>query len=155
MKSKLRTVMLVVLCLAVALTVYKSFFASPALQVGMTRDQAIAKLRRANAADMLRLSISSRAAVVPASSKIKGPTAQDIVEYQRLNAILESKSYSEENFETYWYLPTVGRFETHFQDGKLESIKRWVGNKSEMPKRLTLELRPDDPNEMAGPSFVQ
>ena len=155
MKFKIRTVLFVVFLFAVALVVYKAFLAPPMLSIGMPREKVLDELRRANAADMFRLSISSSITLVPAGSPIQPPDSQDLVEYQRLAAILATKPYSPENFETYWYLPTVGRFETHFEDGKLKSIVRWEGEKSAMPKQLTLEWRPDDPNEMAGPSFVQ
>ena len=138
MKFTIRTGLLVVLLFAVALVAYKAFFAPPILTIGMPKDEAIAALRRANADDILRLSHSSTAVFIPAGSKIKinKPSAKDIVEYQRFASVLETKVYSE---ETYWLLPTVGRFETHFEDGKLKSIIRWDGKKSETTKRLTLE----------------
>ena len=146
MKFGLRTIFAFVMIIALMMTVYRIFYAPPVLTIGMQRDDAIAALRRANAADMIRLSISSKITFSPVTSSTPPPAGRDIAEYRRVSEI----AYSKDNFQTYWYLPTVGRFETHFKNGQLESIVRWDGTRSKDTNRLTLELRPDDPNELAG-----
>ena len=143
MRYRLRTILILVLAVSVILAIYRLLYAPPVLRIGMQRDDAIAAILRANAADIIRLSISSKITI---STKVKPPTNLDTLEYQRMATI----PYSEKNFQTYWYLPKVGRFETHFKDGKLESIVRWNGNATKETDRLVLELRPDNPNDMAG-----
>ena len=144
MKFGLKAVFALVLIASLILTVYRAYYAPPVLFVGMSRKNAIKALRRSNASDMIKLSISSRIVVSPNTSA--PPTKRDIAEYRRIGDI----AYSKDNMLTYWYLPTVGRFETHFKNDKLESIVQWDGADSEEANRLTLELRPDDPNEIAG-----
>ena len=144
MKFGLRAVFALVLVVALLLTVYRVYFAPPVLIVGMSRKDAIEALRRCNAADIVKLSFSSLAVV--SLGKMVPPTKRDIAESIRTSNI----AYSEDNMFTYWYLPTVGRFETHFKNDKLESIVRWNGTDYEDTDRLTLELRSDDPYENAG-----
>lgn len=148
MKYRIRTVFLFVFLVAIALAIYQSFFAPPVLRVGMSREVAVAELQRANAADMLRLSTSSQFA--PEKRKPQVPSQRQIDELVRFSKVLKSVPYSKDNFETYWYLPTVGRFETHFEDGKLALVTRWDGHASENLESLRLEFRPDNPYENAG-----
>ena len=134
LRFSIRTILLLTLLVSLFVVGYLWVTGPFVLTTGMEQFAVIDTLKRANAQDLVEQKIYSKYHVyVPTGD----PEIDDAAnaEFEREMDI----PYSDDNLNRYWYHPSIGRFETRFHNGVLESIIRWSGTKDKPLDRLEID----------------